>query len=247
VSRGTGPRKVSNVFQKAATINHAAGFSKKCPQCQLRNFADTNQCRRCKSDLSLPLNGANNDKPTRDDSGEVGRSTFSLAWILAAVVAVLLGVVLLYMRQGPQVTPGAISEAGVAQPATAEPKQPGQDPAEQNSGSEAVAIHVLAELKRFQDATESGMGYNEYDEKLTHLKAELNKALPAFVRHEPGDETFRQEIAAAVRDYTAAGNWWKTTITNSSVFSDADRNERTQVNWASARTHLTTAEKMLVP
>lgn len=245
MSRGTGPRKVSNVFQKAATINHATDFSK-CFHCGLRNFVDTNQCRRCKSDLSLPLNGAKNDKQTRDDSGELGRSTVSLAWIFAAVVALLLGLVLLYMRQGPQKTPGAISEAGVAQPATAEAKQPGQDPAEQNSRSVAVATHVLAELKRFQDATESGMGYNEYDEKLTHLKADLNNALPAFVRHDPSDESFRQEVAAAVRDYTAAGNWWKTTITNSSVFTEADRNERTQANWASAKTHLTNAEKTLV-
>ena len=70
--------------------------------------------------------------------------------------------------------------------------------------------------------------------------------MPSFVRQNPGDEIFRQEVAAALREYTAAGNWWKTTIANSSVFTEDDRSERTRRNWASARTHLTNAEKVLV-
>lgn len=235
------------MFQKAATINHATDSSKKCFHCGLRNFADTNQCKRCKSDLSLPLNVAKNDKQMRGNSGELGRSTFSFAWILAALVVVLLGLVLFYMRQGSHGTPEVGGEAVVAQtPVTPDAEQPGQNAVEQNSQSEAAATQIVGELKRFQDATESGMDYNEYDNKLNSLKTDLNNTLPSFVRHNPSDEILRQEVAAALRDYTAAGNWWKTTITNSSVFTEADRNERTQRNWESARTHLTNAEKTLV-
>lgn len=232
------------MFQKAATNNHATESSKKCPHCGLRNFADTNQCRRCKSDFSLPLNVAKDDN-LRGNSGELGRSTFSFAWILAALAVVLLGLVLFYMRQGPQDLPELRGEAPVAQtPADAE--QPGEKAVEQDSRSEAAATEIVAELKRFHDAMESVKDYSEYDKKLNSLKTDLNKTLPSFVRHDPSDEIFRQEVAAALRDYTAAGNWWKTSITNSSVFTEADRTERTQRNWASARTHLTNAEKTLV-
>lgn len=234
------------MFQKAATINHATESSKKCPHCGLRNFADTNQCRRCKSDFSLPLNVAKDDNLS-GNSGELGRSTFSFAWILAALAVVSLGLVLFYMRQGPQGTPELRGEAAVAPtPATPDAEQPGEKAVEENSRSEAAATQIVAELKRFHDATERAMDYNEYDSKLNSLKNDLNKTLPSFVRHDPSDEIFRREVAAALREYTAAGNWWKTSITNSSVFTEADRNERTQRNWASARTHLTNAEKTLV-
>jgi len=177
----------------------------------------------------------------------VGRSTFNSAWILAALAVVLLGVVVLYMRQGPPVTTEAASEAAAVEtPATPDAKQPVENAAEQNSQSEAAASQILAELKRFQDATERGMEYAEYQKGLESLKNDLNTALPSFVSHDPNDENFRQEVAGALREYTAAGNWWKTSIDNSSVFTAADRNERTQKNWAAARAHLTNAEKMLV-
>ena len=232
--------------QKAATINPAAVSSKKCLHCGLTNFSDTKQCRRCKADPFQPLSEATNDNLMRADAGEGGRSTFRFAWILAAVVvAVLLGLVVLYMRQGSPVTLAATSEAS-AQPLAAGAEESAPDPAEENARSEAVATNVLAKLKSFQDETERGMELNAYEEKLNQLRGELDRTLPGFSRHEEADETFRQEIAAAVRDHTAAANWWKTTVRNSSVLSDADRKERTQLNWESARTHLTKAEKMLV-
>ena len=90
------------------------------------------------------------------------------------------------------------------------------------------------------------MSYDQYNEMLTNLNAELNNTLPTFVRHDPSDERFRQEVAGAVRDYAAAGNWWKTTIKNSSVLSEADRTARLQVEWGSAQKHLDNAEKLLL-
>jgi hypothetical protein len=193
------------------------------------------------------LNVPKNENPTSADSGELGRSTFSFAWILAALVVVLLGLVLFYMRQGPQGITDAGSEAAVMQtPVASDGEQQAENAREQNSRSEAAATRVVSELKRFQDATERGMAYDEYDKQLNSLKTDLNTTLPSFVRHDPSDEIFRREVAAALREYTAAGNWWKTSMTNSSVFTEADRTERTQKNWASARTHLTNAEKTLV-
>src|SRR5260370_8412930 len=90
------------------------------------------------------------------------------------------------------------------------------------------------------------MSYEEYDDMLTRLKADLNDTLPTFVRHNASDEAFRQEVAAALRDYTAAGSWWKTTIKNSSVLNDADRNERLQADWSSAQPHPYTPYKLLL-
>jgi len=235
------------MVQKASTMNNDTASTKKCFHCGLTNFADTKQCKRCKSDLSLPLKVTKNDKRMRSNSAEVGRSSFSFTWILASVVVVLLGLVFFYMRQRPQGAPELGLDAVVAQTlVTRDAEQPEQNAVEQNSQSEAAATQIVTDLKRFQGATESGIDYNEYDKKLNSLKADLNNTLPSFVRHNPSDEMFRQEVAAALRDYTAAGNWWKTTIRDSSVFTEADRNERTQKDWASARTHLTNAERMLV-
>jgi hypothetical protein len=235
------------MVQKAATINNATASAKKCIHCGLTNFADTKRCKRCKANPSQPLNLTKNDKRMLGNYAEVGRSSFSFTWILAALVVVLLGLVFFFMRQRPQ----GVSEIGlkavVAQTlVTGEAEQPEQNAVDQNSQSEAAATQIVTDLKRFQDATESGIDYNEYDKKLNSLKTDLDNTLPSFVRHDPSDETFRQEIAAALRDYTAAGNWWKTTITNNTVFTEADRNERTLKNFESARTHITNAEKTLV-
>src|SRR6267142_6998341 len=90
------------MIQKAATINNATASTKKCFHCGLTNFAQTDRCKRCKSDLSLPLKMTENDKRMRSNSAEVGRSSFSFTWITALVV-VLLGLVFFYMRQAPEV------------------------------------------------------------------------------------------------------------------------------------------------
>lgn len=235
------------MFQEAATINHATNAPKKCFHCGLRNLADTNQCRRCKSDLSLQLNVKKNDRDMRGNPGKIDRTKVSFGWILAALVVVSLGLVFFYKTQGPQGPPEAGRETVVAQTsATQNAEQPGPNVARQDLQSEAAATQILINLKHFRDATETNMDYAEYDKQLNGLKTELNDRLPAFVRHDPSDEIFRQEVAAALRDYTAARNWWKTTITNNTVFTEADRNERTQRNFESARTHVANAEKTLV-
>ncbi len=184
-------------------------------------------------------------------SGELGQFKVSFVLTLAVAVAILLVLLLFYFRQNPQTTQAATqaapNETGVAQPPPPpQSEAPVQDLAQTNRQSEEAAKRVLAGIKRFQGATESSMSYEEYDDMLTRLKADLNDTLPTFVRHNPSDEAFRQEVAAALRDYTAAGNWWKTTIRNSSVLNDADRDERVQPSWRSAQTHLDNAQKLLL-
>ncbi len=184
-------------------------------------------------------------------SGELGQFKVSFVLTLAVAVAILLVLLLFYFRQNPQTTQAATqaapNETGVAQPPPPQQSEaPVQDLAQTNRQSEEAAKRVLAGIKRFQGATESSMSYEEYDDMLTRLKADLNDTLPTFVRHNPSDEAFRQEVAAALRDYTAAGDWWKTTIRNSSVLNDADRDERVQPSWRSAQTHLDNAQKLLL-
>jgi len=183
-------------------------------------------------------------------SGELGQFKVSFALTIAVAVAILLVLLLFYFRQDPQTTQAATqagpNETGVAQPPPPQSEAPVQDLAQTNRQSEEAAKQVLTGLKRFQGATVSSMSYEEYDDMLTRLKADLHDTLPTFVRHNPSDETFRQEVAAALRDYSAAGDWWKTTIRNSSVLNDADRDERVQPSWRSAQTHLDNAEKVLL-
>ena len=183
-------------------------------------------------------------------SGELGQFKVSFVLTIAVAVAILLVLLLFYFRQDPQTTQAATqaapNETGVAQPPPPQSEAPVQDLAQTNRQSEEAAKQVLTGLKRFQGATESSMSYDEYNDMLTRLKADLHDTLPTFVRHNPSDEAFRQEVAAALRDYTAAGDWWKTTIRNSSVLNDADRDERVQPSWRSAQTHLDNAQKLLL-
>ena len=182
------------VLKETASINNASDSSKKCPGCGLRNFAGANKCKRCKSDLSAPLKVTINEKRVPADSAESDRSSYSFVWI-GAVVS--LGLVFFYMKQGPQQTPEPGSEAIVAQTSVApDAEQPALSAAEQNSQSEAVAKQIVTNLKSFQDATESGMDFKEYQQKLNSLRSDLNNTLPSFDRHTPGDETFRKEVAS---------------------------------------------------
>lgn len=201
------------------------------------NFANEARCVRCRYDVWLPLTEPKNNGQAPGNFREFGRFRISVL-IIAAVL--LSGVVWLYIR--PHGTTGAVSEAGVRHPATQSEEQSGSDIAE-NHQSKDAAEHVLVGLKRFQRATESDMSYEEYDERLTRLKADLNNTLPSFVDHSAGDESFRRDVEAAIRDYTAAGNWWKTAIRNSSVFTEADRTERLVANWTSAKSHLDNAQR----
>ena len=232
--------------QETAILNPTSS-SKKCFECGLRNFADRKRCARCKANLSRPVKAVKKDKQSAEKSGESNQSRFSFVWILALLVVASLGLFFFAMRQGSQGNP-EVAEAVVA-PTALEPgtEQPVQDAAQQNSQSEAAGMQILTKLKRFQDATDRGMDFDEYDKKLNILRTEVNDTLSSFVRHNPSDETFRQEVEAVLRDDTAAAQWWKTTIKNSTVFTEADRTERTQKNWASARIHLTNAEKLLTP
>ena len=202
---------------------------------------------RCKSSLSEPLKVDVNDKKVGKDSAGLDRSKLRFAAIITAIVIISLAALVFYLRHVPQGPPDvAAAEDIVAQKPVASAAEPAPDAVDQTAQSESAGKQIITNLKRFQDITESGIDYIEYDKRLTKLRNDLNETLPSFVRHEPGDETFRQEVASALRDYTAAGNWWKTTITNNTVFTEADRKERTQRMFESARTHLENAEHALV-
>jgi hypothetical protein len=177
------------------------------------------------------------------NSGEPGQFNISRVLILSAALVVLLGLLLFYFRQEPQETQAALNDTAVVQPTPS--AQPAQDVASQDLQSEQAAKQILTALKRFQDATERKMTYDKYNEMLIHLNADLNDTLPTFLRHQPDDESFRQEVAGALRDYTAAQNWWKTVIRNSQVLTDADRTDRLKIEWGSAQTHIDNAEKLL--
>ncbi len=242
--------------EKTAAADQAVKFSKKCSECGLSNFVEAKVCRRCESDLSRRSTGPKKVTPVPADTGQVRQFKTGRVLIFAAALVVSSVLLLSYVRQAPP-GPGTGTETGsvpgeadIAKSAK-QSEQPVQNAAIGDAQSEEPAKQVLAGLRHFQehfqDTPKSSMTYEEYDQMLAHLKADLNDTLPTFVRHSPSDERFRTEVAAALRDYTAAGDWWKTTIRNSTVLNDADRTTRLQTEWGSAQTHLDNAEKLLLP
>jgi len=240
------------VSEKTAAADQVVKFSRKCSECGLRNFIDAKVCRRCEADLSRRSAGAKKIKQqVQVEAIEPRQSKAGRVVILVGALAILSGLVMFYGRQAPQLIEPVAGKVDIEQSAQPSEGEPVQDAATEEAKSEESAKHVLAGLRHFQehfhDTPKSSMSYEEYDQMLTNLKSDLNNTLPTFVRHDQSDERFRKEVAAALRDYTAAGNWWKTTIRNSKVFSDADRTTRLQVEWGSAQTHLDNAEKQLLP
>ncbi len=229
--------------QETATINRVAGPSIKCLTCGLANFADSKECRRCKADPSKPVE-AITEPVTRDNSEPTVSAKSSYAWIISAVAGLVLILGIVYMWQSSPPPGNEAAQAASAPPAAAS-GQPAVDLAKENERNQEVATEILTEAKRFQAAAEGEMTFEQYEQKLKNLRVELNNKLPNFSQHEPSDETFRKEIEGALRDYDAAANWWKTTITYKEAIDEAGRRERTQQIWASARVHLDTAEKML--
>ncbi|HXM47003.1 MAG TPA: hypothetical protein VN956_03980 [Pyrinomonadaceae bacterium] len=232
--------------EKTAAADQVVKFSRKCSECGLRNFIDAKVCRRCESDLSRRSTAAKKTKPAPVDAVEVHQSKAGRVVILVAALAILSGLAVFYGRQVPQATEPVVGKTDTEQSAQAT-EQPVEDATTEEAKSEESAKEVLAGLKHFQETPKTDMTFEEYEQMLAHLRADLNNTLPSFVRHAPSDERFRKEVASALRDYTAAGNWWKTTLRNSKVFSETDRATRLQIEWGSAQTHLDNAEKQLLP
>lgn len=231
--------------QKTSAIDQAVKFSKKCPECGLRNFPGEERCSRCDAELARGSKRVEKPKEILIDSAKPVRSRLRSLVILASALVVLLGVVLFYVRQDLAAPPEPLGEVSVAQPTTAEVADAGQNPAEEAAHSQESATQILAKLKRFQMTVQPNMRYEDYEQMVNQLETDLNNILPTMVSHKPSDEKLRQEVAGALRDYTAARNWWKTTIQFSSVLHEKDRVDRLQVEWASAQTHLNNAEKLL--
>lgn len=232
--------------QTAASLNQRVESTVKCSHCGLTNFRAADQCKRCKTELSSSLTGGIDNKPVLEYSADPARSQVRLVLISAVILAVLAALVMFYLRQGPLAAPEALNQSVGTQPATLQPQAEGNHSLQLNPQSVEAASKVLGNLKRFQQATDNDLSYAEYDQMVNQMNADLNNIMPAFAGHSPSDETFRQETAAAVRDYLAARNWWKTTVTYSSALDDTDRKEKLKLDWTSAKTHIENAEKVIV-
>jgi hypothetical protein len=239
--------KVSDVSQTTATLNNSTGSAIKCPSCGLTNFRDAGNCRRCKSDLSAPLDGVTVANQPRVHAADPGRSKFGLAGVLAVMLILLAGAAVFYIKQGAKQAAGALNGTSKTQPAsdTSQPQAEAENTVQPGPESEQAAANVLSELKRVQEAAERGVPYAEYDQMVAQLKEDVNVGLAQFAGQSENDKTFRQEAAAAVREFSSARNWWKTTNEHSAVFNDNDRNEKLQFNWSLAKTHIENAEKAL--
>jgi hypothetical protein len=177
-------------------------------------------------------------------SGEPPQFKVSRVLIVSAAAVVFSVLLFFFFKGDPQQTEAAPSDTSVAQ-STSSPERPAPQAAADDRQSEESARKVLTGLRRVQDATDRNISYEEYDQMLTGLNADLNSTLPTFVRHDEKSESFRQEVAGALRDYTAAQNWWKTVIRNSQVLTEDDRTSRLKAEWGSAQTHIDNAEKLL--
>ncbi|MDX6531234.1 MAG: hypothetical protein QOH41_3524 [Blastocatellia bacterium] len=234
--------------QHDAAIYQAVKFSKKCRECGLKNFADVTECRRCKAELSRRTAVAKSisETETPEVAVESGRSKTRSLLILAAALAIFSVISLFYLRQNPSETQEPLGEVSNAQSAATQPDQAALDPKREDAKSQQAAKQVLTGLKRFQVAIQPDMSFDEYHEMLIDLNADLNSTLPKFVSHNSTDESFRKEVTGALRDYTAAENWWKTSIKYRNAVNDADRLARQKTQWGSAQTHLDNAEKLLL-
>ncbi len=227
------------MLKKSANYFKATNSSIKCPHCELINFADSIECRRCQLDLS----GRSSETSARRlRAKEVGRRTFGFGWIFvgATVIAVLI---VLYLNQTPTEVTTVVSESMAARTTVQEPAP--MFTVEQEAASQEAVTKIVKKVKSFQDSAEGRESYEEFESSLNKLKSDLNDELLSFVRQLDGDQTFRVEVEATIREYTAAASWWKTTITYNDVFDEADRKERTQKNFESARTHFTNAVNAL--
>jgi len=230
------------VSQEPTIINPNIASAKKCSRCGLMNFTERTQCARCGQELS-PLIGELKSTPTvLDDPGDGSRLKVG---VIVVFVAVLLGGLFWLYILKDQGTPDPVAETAVVQPAPEPVQQAAEIPAQNTPESRDAAKQVLTGLKRFERDTNLSMTFEEYEAMLNRLRADLNSKLPEFVDHNPSDEAFRKEVEGALRDYTAAQNWWKTVMRNSAVLTDADRTERLIPNWESAKAHIENAEKAL--
>jgi hypothetical protein len=232
------------VSEKTAALDQAIKFSKKCAGCGLRNFPGAERCSRCDAELSR--NSQRVGAKAREYNfrpAHTRRSSKRKSLILLTTLVVLLGLVVFYVQQDLPGSRQAIDLISSAQ--NAPTSDAPLDPIAEAARSQESAKRAVAAVKHFGASTQPTMSFEDYDRMLSQLESDLNSSLPTLVSHSPSDEKLRQEVSGALRDYSAARNWWKTTIDYSHALSDADRVERLQVEWASAQTHLRNAETLL--
>lgn len=220
-------------MSQETVVNHQPVSAKKSFQRHPGTLADAKSHSRRKPTAAA--------MKARKDIHSVARRTFGLAAVILITAGLVIFFVMLSAGNRSEATPVSVNEAKVEESAPVEPAAP--DVAAQDAASNEAAKQVLTELKDFQAATQNSMSFEEYDGRLNRLNANLNNTLPTFGQHSSDSDSFRQEVAAALREYDAARNWWKTCTRNSTVLNDNDRNERLQADWNEAQTHLDNAQK----
>jgi hypothetical protein len=234
------------MIQQAMT-SPSANSSQKCLSCGFVNFAGEAKCKRCTADLSPWSAERNSSVVPKNGSPEPAVRKGSFAMVGALVLVLLVSLGAFYLVRKPKTAPEQpAKQSEVSQVALSNVEEGPAASPEQIAESGEAATSVIGQLERMQDATmRNSLTYEEYNELLNQMTTHLNRTLPSFIGHQPGDEKFRIEMNAAVRDYKAARDWWKTTIQYNNVLTEADRLERLNAKWESARTHLSNAEKAI--
>jgi len=197
------------------------------------NFSAADVCKKCAADLKGVVAQQTPGMPLNE------KSKHPYFGIVAAVI-VLAVVMVAFWALGRATRSGSPNFSITNSTPTAAPTPIPEIISSKNTASAKRALEAIHKL---QSATEAGLSFMQYSERVLDTKAEVDAALRSITVETPSDAHFVQDIESAMYFYVAARDDWSTSIRNE--YSEESKRKLINTAWDGAREQIKFAEALL--
>lgn len=210
----------------------------RCSQCGLVNFADAEKCKRCGQSLD---NAEATSSQLAAQSTIANPSSKNLKGIttLLIVIGGLAFIFSIFWVVGRILNPPTASLPS-NQSAVAVPEPTVEFVSRENVEPAKRAIDSLFKLN---SATEAGLNYMQYSDRVLTAKGDLDAALRDMRMNKQADRKFTPAALAAVDSYIEARKDWGEYIEKH--YSEEGKQKILNLHWGNAQSHILEAQALM--
>jgi hypothetical protein len=210
-------------------------MSIKCSQCGLTNWTTDEKCKRCEKPIA-----SHTATSTESDPYDMPNPSKGNFRSIAIIAGVLLGIMGLFWVIGRTTNARTASAANATSETISLPTPtPDLVISSRNVESAKQAIDTLYKL---HSATEAGLNFMQYGERVLDAKADVDSALRSMTLDAAADRNFAKAITSAMNAHIDARNDWSEYIQKG--YSDEGKQTVLNISWSRSRDLLMEAELM---